>query len=147
VDLKQFCFVDVGCGKGRALLIASRYPFAQLIGVEYAKKLCQQASRNLERCGVPAHRSQIICQDAAYFRFPEQNLVAYFYNPFDATVLSAVMCNLFPIAQRHSVFVAWEGPNREVLSAYAWLEKFVEDRHHTCLFRGSLKPYPIRTSR
>ena len=33
IDFPQFNFVDVGSGKGRPLLIASRYPFANLIGL------------------------------------------------------------------------------------------------------------------
>src|SRR5712671_3243440 len=29
-----YSFIDFGCGKGRALLLASRFPFKEIIGVE-----------------------------------------------------------------------------------------------------------------
>jgi SAM-dependent methyltransferase len=40
VDPEQFCFLDIGCGKGRALIIATEYGFKDLIGVDYSAKLC-----------------------------------------------------------------------------------------------------------
>ena len=39
VDHSLYSFVDIGCGKGRALLIASRWPFHQIIGVEFCQNL------------------------------------------------------------------------------------------------------------
>ncbi len=38
-DLRAFTFVDLGCGKGRALLVASNLGFEQVIGVEFAREL------------------------------------------------------------------------------------------------------------
>ena len=31
---EEFTFIDVGCGKGRALLLASEFPFRRIVGVE-----------------------------------------------------------------------------------------------------------------
>src|SRR6266487_940212 len=39
IDLSAFTFVDLGSGKGRALLIASMYPFARIVGVEVQPEL------------------------------------------------------------------------------------------------------------
>ncbi len=41
VDPKEFCFLDIGSGKGRALIIASEYGFKDLVGVDYSAKLCR----------------------------------------------------------------------------------------------------------
>ena len=38
-DLKKHTFIDIGSGKSRTLLLASRYPFAEIIGVEFAREL------------------------------------------------------------------------------------------------------------
>ena len=87
---EKFCFVDVGCGKGRALIIASLYQFHELIGVEYSRKLCQIAERNLKRCGI--HAARIVCQDATEVIYPSMNTFAFFYHPFgDAAVLDRVL--------------------------------------------------------
>jgi hypothetical protein len=48
IDHREFVFIDYGSGKGRELLVASRYPSAQIIGVEISQKLDQIAKRNLE---------------------------------------------------------------------------------------------------
>ncbi|HET9086661.1 MAG TPA: class I SAM-dependent methyltransferase, partial [Acidobacteriaceae bacterium] len=40
---ERFTFIDVGCGKGRALLLAQRYRFHQLVGLEISPELAQIA--------------------------------------------------------------------------------------------------------
>ena len=39
LDFQRFGFIDMGSGKGRALLLASDYPFREIIGVELSPKL------------------------------------------------------------------------------------------------------------
>jgi tRNA G46 methylase TrmB len=34
-----FAFIDMGSGKGRALLVASEFPFARIVGVEISREL------------------------------------------------------------------------------------------------------------
>ena len=48
IDPRTFTFVDIGCGKGRVLLIASERPFQRLLGVEISAELCAIARRNVE---------------------------------------------------------------------------------------------------
>jgi len=47
VDFSQFTFVDLGCGKGRVLLMASDYPFQGIIGVEFMPELVSAAQKNI----------------------------------------------------------------------------------------------------
>src|SRR5579872_6214005 len=47
-DFSQFTFVDIGCGKGRALLLADDFNFARIVGVDFSKRLIRIASRNAE---------------------------------------------------------------------------------------------------
>src|SRR5271168_5236996 len=49
LDWRRFCFVDVGSGKGRALLLASDYPFREIIGVELSPQLDRVARANIAR--------------------------------------------------------------------------------------------------
>ena len=46
-DLTDYVFVDLGSGKGRILLLASRYPFRGVVGVEFAHELNEVAERNI----------------------------------------------------------------------------------------------------
>src|SRR5215831_4326085 len=43
-DLTDFTFVDFGSGKGRTILHASRLNFTRIIGVEFARELCETAN-------------------------------------------------------------------------------------------------------
>src|SRR5713226_561215 len=47
-------FVDLGCGKGRALILAHEAGFRNLIGVEMSPKLAAAARSNLQRLGIAA---------------------------------------------------------------------------------------------
>ena len=126
VRANEYYFVDVGCGKGRPLLIASQHEFAHLLGVDYSQRLCRRAEENLVKAGVQRKRFTIACEDATTFDFPEHNLLVYFFNPFDMTILDGVMRNLAMVAAKHSVIVGYEGPNRLFMERYDWLEQTAE---------------------
>jgi SAM-dependent methyltransferase len=89
-------FVDLGSGKGRALLLASRLPFRELHGVEISPRLHEIAQQNVLRfCGpAGAARFRLRCADAADFRFPPLPTVMFLYNPFGAPVMRQVIGNL-----------------------------------------------------
>jgi SAM-dependent methyltransferase len=91
---EEYVFVDVGSGKGRALLLASEFPFKRIVGVEFSDELNAIARDNIasfpreaQRCG----DIEIVCEDAAEFELPAEPLVLYFYNPFHEPVMRAVM--------------------------------------------------------
>src|SRR4029079_4234472 len=46
VRYEDYVFVDAGCGKGRAMLIASMYPFAAIAGIELSPLIAETARRN-----------------------------------------------------------------------------------------------------
>src|SRR5260370_36125929 len=60
-DWSSFTFIDLGCGKGRALIVANEFGFERLIGVEFAAILGHNATRNCQSLRV---RRGIDLQDA-----------------------------------------------------------------------------------
>lgn len=105
-DFSSFRFVDLGCGKGRALLIADEFGFAEVIGVEFAHELAEIAKRNCTRLGL---RATIFNQDATEFSFPSGKLVVYMYNPFGPSVLEPVVNRLLE-AQIADCFLIYLNP-------------------------------------
>lgn len=95
LDCRGQVFVDYGCGMGRALLFASTLPFARIIGVEMSAGLSAAAKANLERYYSKAGKSDppwsVVTSDARRFEVPDDATVFYFFNPFDAEVLSEVI--------------------------------------------------------
>lgn len=96
-DFSDQVFIDLGAGKGRSVLLAARYPFSKVIGVEFAHELALIAKGNLQAYRGPtlnAEQMDMVHADAAQFEFPEQPMTLYFYNPFGRDVLAKVLHNL-----------------------------------------------------
>jgi SAM-dependent methyltransferase len=93
-SVEGFSFVDIGCGRGRVLIVASEFPFSRLLGVEYNPTIAEAARKNAaillrrrpERVAV-----QIEVADARVFPLPEGNLVLFFYNSFGPEVMLKVI--------------------------------------------------------
>ncbi len=125
LDVSGFTFIDLGCGKGRALLLASDYPFAKIVGVELVPEWAEAAreivagyNNEKQQC----REFEIVSGDARDYEFPPGPLFVYLFNPFPETVLAAVLGNL----QRaeSAVYIAYRLPELEtVLSRTPWLEK------------------------
>jgi SAM-dependent methyltransferase len=94
VEKEKFTFVDLGCGKGRALLVAAGFPFRGILGVELAPALCEVARANIAMKPEWASRITVINEDAAKVTYPETPLVVFLFSPFFAPVLRRVLANL-----------------------------------------------------
>jgi SAM-dependent methyltransferase len=92
-----FTFFDVGCGKGRVLLMAAQHEFARVVGIEFNFDLAQVAEMNATRFQThPDCQSEInvVCADAAQYQFPDENAVIFFFNPFKQEIMSEVLKNI-----------------------------------------------------
>lgn len=94
IRYQDFTFVDIGCGKGRALLIAAQFPFRHLLGVEIADELCDIARANVATSPEWVARISVVNQDATNLTYPEGPLLLYLYYPFYPPVLRRVLANL-----------------------------------------------------
>jgi hypothetical protein len=97
-------FVDFGAGKGRVMLVASEFPFASIVGVEFSETLCDIARRNISRYTANTHERrqfQVCCQDAAVFEIPPAASVLYFYEPFSAVIGEQVLRHIEDSLRRH----------------------------------------------
>jgi SAM-dependent methyltransferase len=77
-------FLDIGCGKGRALIVAAEAGFTAIRGLEFSAKLVSIARRNLETFSQktsirPAF--ELIHDDAACYRFRDDETCFYLFNP------------------------------------------------------------------
>jgi SAM-dependent methyltransferase len=129
VDFSQFTFVDLGCGKGRVLLMASDYPFKKIIGVEFMPDLHRAAQKNIanysndrQRC----RKIETVCIDARDFQFSLDPLVVYLFNPFSESTFAQVLENMRRSVEQtpRPVHIAYRFTEFENLLARAdWLEK------------------------
>lgn len=94
IDPVDFNFVDLGCGKGRVVLLAAQRGFVTAVGVEYSPLLTEIAERNatefLARGGATL-APQFWQGNAADYPPPDGNLFVYLYNSFGADILEACL--------------------------------------------------------
>jgi predicted RNA methylase len=86
----NYCLVDIGCGMGRAMLMAAEMPFREVIGVELHPELIATAEKNIKHwsaAGRTVCPMNLLLADATEFEFPEAPCVLFLFNPFGATVL------------------------------------------------------------
>jgi len=122
IDFSQFTFVDIGSGKGRALLLASEYPFRRIVGIELLPELNRIAQENIRTFssargfGLPA---ESICGDATEFDFPAEPLTVYFFHPLSEAGFRQVMANLQAslAAQPRPVHIVYANPIFELIVA------------------------------
>ena len=152
IAFEEYTFIDYGCGKGRALLLASEYPFERIIGVEYAPELVVIAQRNIElyRSGTQRCRSiTVVESDAAAFAPPAVPTVYFLYNPFDGVVLTKVLdrirrCNLQNRRLNYLIYV--EPRERSCIDADCEWRKVV-DHGGWLLFQHVRSPDTLTPSR
>lgn len=115
VDYRRFVFVDFGSGKGRAVLLATEFPFKRIVGIEFSKELHAIASANLTRlprgvakCG----DVELLCMDVVDYCLPADHIVCYFCNPFDSAMMAGVVSRIvesFEAAPR-DIFIVYHNP-------------------------------------
>jgi len=113
----DYSFVDLGCGKGRTLIIAAQFPFQEVIGVELSPLHCQVAADNIERYrsigkDMRCKSLRAVCANATEFDFPHTNLLIYMYRPFLGPVFKEVLDKLyrFHVVTGRQVLVAYSCP-------------------------------------
>ncbi len=103
-DLSAYTFIDIGAGKSRTLLLASRYNFAKVVGVEFAKELVACAQRNIASFKSDRRKCsdlEIVEADAAQYQVPDAPLVLFFYNPFAKEIFDVVLGNIVASLRAH----------------------------------------------
>ncbi len=98
--IDRYTFLDIGAGKGRAILVASEFPFRQVIGIELNPALADIAQRNIEHWiashaadpTAPIHAPvRVVEQDALDFDFPATPCLAFLFHPFEAPVMKKLL--------------------------------------------------------
>ncbi len=118
IDHRQFTFLDLGSGKGRALLLASDYPFRRIVGVELLPELHAIAEENIRKYRSPRQQCrefQLICADARADALPAGPLVVFLFDPFPEEILRRVMAAIERSWRQEprDMFIAYENPRSE----------------------------------
>ncbi len=88
-DLKNYSFIDIGSGKGKALCYALDYPFKNIKGVEISSKLHSIAIKNLIKSSINKKHPpfSVELKDVLDFIPPENSCIYFLYNPINGPTL------------------------------------------------------------
>ena len=90
IDASRFTFVDLGCGKGKPVIIAAGCPFRRVIGVDISPPVVAIARKNIGLCGL-AGRVELVVADAVGYDIPAGPVLIYLFNPFPERIVTLVM--------------------------------------------------------
>jgi SAM-dependent methyltransferase len=114
--LEEATFLDLGCGMGRALVVASEFPLREIVGIELSPKLAAIARRNAQiiRAHFPERAPIAVLEgDAARALLPEGTVIVYLYHPFFKKVMKKVVAtieNTFLANTGKKIFVVYNNP-------------------------------------
>lgn len=94
--VQQTAFVDIGAGKGRAMLLAAELPFRRVLGVELHLGLATTAQQNLEawRASHAGPHMRLQHGDALSLRLPQGPCLLFLFNPFDVVLMDRFLARL-----------------------------------------------------
>lgn len=155
VDPREYSFVDLGCGKGRVLLLAAQRPFRKIVGVEISTELAATARRNIAQFRPSSERVRAITVenvDVRTFAMPAGHLLIHMYHPFDPEISAAVFKRLAAIGGQppRQVRVAYLTYTQsvpsvtEMFAAFGWLrlvryEESIRGRYNWLFYEGTLR--------
>lgn len=90
----DYAFVDFGCGKGRAVVVATEFPFRSVTGVELSTSLAATAQANATKMAAqfpsrPA--ANIVAANVCDFPLPPGKVVCFNYHAFGPEILAQVI--------------------------------------------------------
>lgn len=96
--------VDLGCGKGRVLIVAAHYGFKKLTGIDFASELCREAVSNMRAAATrfPGLEWQVFHSDVLEYEIRPLDNVFFMFNPFGEATISRFVgkldhsCKMYP---------------------------------------------------
>ncbi len=122
--LEDFTFVDIGCGKGRVLMLASEFPFRAIVGVELSPELARAADENLRRWALAPRACaeiQVLERDVLEYPLPDGPALLFLYHPFEGELFATWVQTRLSTAARRTMplYLAYLNPVHEGLLAAA----------------------------
>jgi SAM-dependent methyltransferase len=132
-------FIDYGCGKGRAVVVAATFPFRRVIGIELSAPLLEAARNNVKKMRHKlAECIELYQLDATQYVLPKDVNIIYFFNPFKGQILQDVVNNIHDSYKKYP---------RKIYILYvnnSFFEKIIADQNWiTRIYETSF--YPIHS--
>jgi predicted RNA methylase len=96
--------VDLGCGKGRMMMVAPHFGFNHVTGIDFAKEMCEQATVNMieKEKQFSGIKWKVINENILDYCISSSDSTFFMFNPFTEEVLQEFLkklddsCHQFP---------------------------------------------------
>lgn len=116
IDLKineSDSIVDIGCGKGAAMIVMNKFPFKKIDGIEISKYIADIAIANFRILKLLKKTTVYNIDASNFIDFQNYNMF-YLCNPFSENILSNVIKNILQnIDIEKEVIIIYNIPNFE----------------------------------
>jgi hypothetical protein len=107
-----YSFVDVGAGKGAAVMMADKHRFRRLLAIEFSATFIEIARRNLAQFEKIVGRRvpvEWVCQDFMTYDLPAEPSVFFLNNPFPDPISLRALAHIETSLRRHPrpAIVVW----------------------------------------
>ncbi|HLP36605.1 class I SAM-dependent methyltransferase [Lacibacter sp.] len=118
-NARQGTFLDIGCGKGRALCVAAAYGFTKLYGIDFAKQLIEKAEKNLSltKKRFPSIHYELSWSDISTLEISKDVSTLFLFNPFDDVLMKNIIRKINSSLQQYprEFYVLYCSPRHEEL--------------------------------
>ena len=106
---KETKILDIGCAKGDALRVFTKFPFSKVSGIEVSSELADVAINNFAKL---KKKVEIINIDATKFSSYDEFNFFYLYNPFPSKeILHNVLKKILDCCASYEISVLYNNPN------------------------------------
>ena len=131
--------LDYGCGKGRVGFFLSYRTSVKTIGIEYDRRICQDALEN-QKSAVSGAKADFVLTGAEAYAVPPEVSRCYFFNPFSVELLHKVMARILESYYEHprNVFLFFYYPSDDYISYLMTVDEleFYDEIECEDLFEG-----------
>jgi SAM-dependent methyltransferase len=117
--------VDLGCGKGRVLVVAAHYGFTEITGIDFAFELCREAAVNMEKVNsrFPLVHWNIINSSVEDYDIMPHDSVFFMFNPFTEEIIRIFLNKLEHSCQQYprTIYFLYASPQyKELLASFGY---------------------------
>jgi len=128
-------FVDIGCGKGKVLLIASNFDFKKISGIDIDEKLLKICRKNIsiyQKAKKTKIKITVKKINADSYNTDDDN-VFYFFNPFSYIILNKILKKIKRNGKKETyiIYCATKTDNYILNSQF---KKITEEKYSTHTF-------------
>ena len=114
-------FFDIGCGLGRALLVASAKGFKTCRGIEINASLVSSAKQNITAAIKNSAQVSVELADASQYSYPKEGQVYFLFNPFDEKVLEHCLLRIKECGTERNYFLYMNPVHKKVFDNLGYI--------------------------